>query len=74
MNKIACHIRVSTDEEEQLKSLEQQKVLLENQYKDILMYSDMGTGISFDRKGFQQLMYDARLNNKVLKEEDRHLK
>lgn len=68
MNEIACYIRVSTDKEEQLKSLEQQKVLLENQYKNVLMYSDTGTGTSFDRKGFQQLMYDAGLNKKVLKD------
>ena len=70
MNKIACYIRVSTDKEDQKKSLEQQKFLLEEQYKDreILMYSDTGTGTSFNRSGFQQLMYDAGLNLKKLKD------
>lgn len=70
MNKIACYIRVSTDKVDQQKSLEQQRALLEEQYKDreILMYSDTGTGTSFKRVGFQQLMYDAGLNSKELKD------
>ncbi len=70
MNKIACYIRVSTDKADQQKSLEQQRVLLKEQYKDreILMYSDTGTGTSFKRAGFQQLMYDAGLNAKNLKD------
>jgi len=69
-NKIACYIRVSTDKADQQKSLEQQRVLLEEQYKDreILIYSDTGTGTSFKRTGFQQLMYDAGLNSKQLKD------
>ncbi|WP_346892673.1 recombinase family protein [Clostridium sp. UBA871] len=70
MNKIACYVRVSTDKADQQKSLEQQRVLLEAQYKDreILMYSDTGTGTSFKRAGFQQLMYDTGLNAKDLKD------
>lgn len=70
MSNIACYIRVSTDKVDQQKSLEQQRVLLEEQYKDrnILMYSDTGTGTSFKRKGFQKLMYDAGLNSKILKD------
>lgn len=70
MNNIACYIRVSTDKADQQKSLQQQGVLLEEQYKDreILMYSDTGTGTSFKRTGFKQLMYDAGLNTKELKD------
>lgn len=70
MSNIACYIRVSTDKSEQQKSLNQQRVLLEEQYKhtQILMYSDTGTGTSFKRSGFQKLMYDAGLNLKVLKD------
>lgn len=70
MNKIACYVRVSTDKADQQKSLEQQRVLLKEQYKDreILMYADTGTGTSFKRAGFQQLMYDAGLNTKDLKD------
>ncbi|WP_291570857.1 recombinase family protein [Clostridium sp. UBA4548] len=69
-NKIACYIRVSTEKSDQQKSLEQQRVLLEEQYKDreILIYSDTGTGTSFKRAGFQQLMYDAGLNSRQLKD------
>ena len=70
MNNIACYIRVSTDKADQQKSLQQQRVLLEDQYKDrnVLMYSDTGTGTSFKRKGFKELMYDAGLNTKILKD------
>lgn len=70
MNKVACYIRVSTDKVDQQKSLQQQKVLLEEQYKyrEIIMYSDTGTGTSFKRVGFQKLMYDAGLNLRVLKD------
>ncbi len=68
MSNIACYIRVSTDKADQQKSLQQQRVLLENQYKDrnVLMYSDTGTGTSFKRTGFKRLMYDAGLNEKKL--------
>ena len=73
MDNIACYIRVSTDKVDQQKSLEQQRVLLEEQYKDrnILMYSDTGTGTSFKRKGFQKLMYDAGFDVKIDGEEIR---
>lgn len=58
MNNIACYIRVSTDKVDQQKSLQQQRILLESQYndRDVLMYSDTGTGTSFKRKGFTKLM------------------
>ncbi len=70
MNNIACYIRVSTDKEDQQKSLEQQRVLLQNQFSDsnITMYSDTGTGTSFNRKGFKQLLFDCGLNEKKLKD------
>lgn len=70
MNNIACYIRVSTDKEDQQKSLEQQRVLLQDQFKDsnIAMYSDTGTGTSFNRKGFKQLLFDCGLNEKKLKD------
>ncbi|WP_244990512.1 recombinase family protein [Clostridium algidicarnis] len=70
MNSIACYIRVSTDKVDQQKSLRQQRILLENQYKDrnVSMYSDTGTGTSFKRKGFKKLMYDAGLNTKELRD------
>lgn len=70
MNNIACYVRVSTDKEDQQKSLEQQRVLLRDQFKDsdITMYSDTGTGTSFNRKGFKQLLFDCGLNEKKLKD------
>lgn len=70
MNNIACYIRVSTDKIDQQRSLEQQRALLEEQYKDsnITMYSDTGTGTSFNRKGFKQLLFDCGLNSKILKD------
>lgn len=70
MNNIACYIRVSTDKIDQQKSLEQQRVLLQEQFKDsnINMYSDTGTGTSFNRKGFKQLLFDCGLNEKKLKD------
>lgn len=69
-NNIACYIRVSTDKEDQQKSLEQQRVLLQDQFKksNITMYSDTGTGTSFNRKGFKQLLFDCGLNEKKLKD------
>ena len=35
---------------------------------EILMYSDVGTGTSFNREGFKQLLYDAGLNARKLKD------
>ncbi|WP_288476844.1 recombinase family protein [uncultured Clostridium sp.] len=69
-NSVACYIRVSTDKIDQQRSLEKQKVLLQEQYKnsDISMYSDTGTGTSFNRKGFKQLLFDCGLNAKTLKD------
>lgn len=69
-NNIATYIRVSTEKSEQLKSLEQQRILVEDQYKDrdILIYSDTGSGTSFKRSGFQKLMYDSGLNTRTLKD------
>lgn len=69
-NNIACYIRVSTDKEDQQRSLEQQRVLLQEQFKNdsIKMYSDTGTGTSFKRKGFKQLLFDAGLNERKLKD------
>ena len=32
------------------------------------MYSDTGTGTSFKRKGFKQLLFDCGLNEKILKD------
>lgn len=70
MNNIACYIRVSTDKVDQQKSLQQQRILLESQYnhRDVLMYSDTGTGTSFKRTVFTKLMYDAGLNTKELRD------
>lgn len=70
MNNVACYIRVSTDKDDQQRSLNQQRVLLQDQFKDsnITMYSDTGTGTSFNRKGFKQLLYDCGLNEKKLKD------
>lgn len=70
MNNVACYIRVSTDKIDQQKSLEHQRALLQEQYKDcnISMYSDTGTGTSFKRKGFKQLLFDCGLNEKILKD------
>lgn len=70
MNNIACYIRVSTDKADQQRSLEQQRALLEEQYKEsnISMYSDTGTGTSFNRKGFKKLLFDCGLNEKKLKD------
>lgn len=70
MNNIACYIRVSTDKIDQQRSLEQQRALLEEQYKDsnISMYSDTGTGTSFNRSGFKKLLFDCGLNEKKLKD------
>lgn len=67
---ISCYVRVSTNKEDQQKSLQQQRELLQEMYKDyeILMYSDTGTGTSFNRKGFKELLYDAGLNEKKLKD------
>ena len=41
-NNIACYIRVSTDKEDQQKSLDRQRILLQEQFKDsnISLYSD----------------------------------
>lgn len=66
----ACYIRVSSDKIEQLKSLNQQRELLQKTYEEneILMYSDVGTGTSFNREGFKQLLYDAGLNARKLKD------
>ena len=68
MKKIACYIRTSSNTEDQKRSLEQQELLLRNEYKnwDIIFYSDIGTGTGFKRAGFQKLMYDAGLNLKKL--------
>lgn len=65
---ISCYVMVSTNKEDQQKSLQQQRELLQEMYKDyeILMYSDTGTGTSFKRKGFKELLYDAGLNEKKL--------
>ncbi len=70
MNNVACYIRVSTDKIDQQKSLEHQRALLQEQYKDcnISMYSDTGTGTSFKRKGFKQFCFDCGLNEKILKD------
>lgn len=70
MNRIACYVRVSTDKVDQQKSLMQQKVLLEEKYKDreIVIYSDTGTGTSFKREGFKNLMFDAGLNFRKLED------
>lgn len=70
MNNIACYIRVSTDKEDQQKSLNQQRIFLQDKFKNsnITMYSDTGTGTSFNRKGFKQLLYDCGLNEKRLKD------
>lgn len=70
MNKIACYIRVSTNKLDQQNSLEHQRAMLESKYidKDITIYSDTGTGTSFNRKGFKQLLYDAGLNMRKLKD------
>lgn len=67
---ISCYVRVSTNKEDQQKSLQQQRELLQEIYKEneILMYSDTGTGTSFNRKGFKKLLYDAGLNEKKLKD------
>lgn len=67
---ISCYVRVSTNKEDQQKSLQQQRELLQDMYKhnEILIYSDTGTGTSFNRKGFKQLLYDAGLNEKCLKD------
>lgn len=67
---ISCYVRVSSDKVDQLQSLKQQRELLQDMYKDyeILMYSDVGTGTSFKREGFKQLLYDAGLNLKKLKD------
>lgn len=69
MNNIACYIRVSTDKEDQQRSLKQQRLFLE-EFKDsnILIYSDTGTGTSFNRKGFKRLLFDCGLNEKKLKD------
>ena len=66
----ACYIRVSSDKIEQLKSLNQQRELLQKTYEEneILLYSDVGTGTSFNREGFKQLLYDAGLNARKLKD------
>ncbi|MPQ44578.1 recombinase family protein [Clostridium tarantellae] len=68
MKKIACYIRSSSNKEDQNRALEQQELLLKNHYKDrdIIFYSDVCTGTSFKRAGFQKLMYDAGLNLKKL--------
>lgn len=70
MNNIACYIRVSTDKSDQQNSLEHQRAMLESKYSEsnITMYSDTGTGTSFNRKGFKQLLYDAGLNMRKLKD------
>ena len=73
MNNIACYVRVSTDKADQMKSLEQQKILLSSKYsdKEILMYYDTGSGTSFKREGFQKLIYDAGFDVKIDGEEIR---
>ncbi|SHI02814.1 Site-specific DNA recombinase [Clostridium collagenovorans DSM 3089] len=67
---ISCYVRVSTNKEDQQKCLQQQRELLQEMYKDyeIFLYSDTGTGISFNRQGFKKLLYDAGLNEKRLKD------
>lgn len=69
-NNIACYIRVSTDKEDQQRSLNQQRILLQEQFKEsnITMYSDTCTGTSFNRDGFKQLLFDCGLNEKKLKD------
>ncbi|MGL4989652.1 MAG: recombinase family protein [Sarcina sp.] len=64
MKEIACYIRSSSNSEDQQRALEQQEFLLKSYYKDrdIIFYSDVGTGTGFKRSGFQKLMYDAGLN------------
>ena len=68
--RLACYIRVSTDKSEQLNSLKQQKALLEKQFENsnITMYSDTGTGTSFNCKVFKQLLFDCGLNSKILRD------
>lgn len=70
MKKIACYIRSSSNKEDQIRALDQQELLLRNYYNnsDIIFYSDVGTGTSFKRAGFQKLMYDAGLNVTKLKD------
>lgn len=69
-NNIACYIRVSTDKEDQQKSLDRQRILLKEQFKDsnISLYSDTGTGTSFNRVGFKQLLFDCGLNARKLRD------
>ncbi|EOU1475054.1 recombinase family protein [Clostridium perfringens] len=69
-NNIACYIRVSTDKEDQQKSLDRQRILLQEQFKDsnISLYSDTGTGTSFNRVGFKQLLFDCGLNARKLRD------
>lgn len=64
MKRVACYIRSSSNTEDQKRALEQQELLLRNYYtnRDIIFYSDVGTGTGFKRAGFQKLMYDAGLN------------
>lgn len=64
MTKVALYTRVSTNKIEQQSSLENQEFLLRYNISDreVLNYTDIGTGTSFKRKGFQKMMYDAGLN------------
>lgn len=62
--RIACYVRVSTDLDEQDSSYKNQEYYFRNKYKDyqILIYKDKGTGTSFRREGFQQMLHDAGLD------------
>ncbi|MDK0707120.1 recombinase family protein [Clostridium perfringens] len=64
MRRLACYIRVSSNKDDQQSSLIQQETLLREKFKqeDLIIYSDTGTGVSFNREGFKRLMYDAGLN------------
>ncbi|MGU8378645.1 recombinase family protein [Clostridium perfringens] len=64
MRRLACYIRVSSNKGDQQSSLIQQEILLREKFKqeDLIIYSDTGTGVSFNREGFKRLMYDAGLN------------
>ncbi|HHD2752387.1 TPA: recombinase family protein [Clostridium perfringens] len=64
MRRLACYIRVSSNKNDQQSSLNQQETLLREKFKEdeLIIYSDTGTGVSFNREGFKRLMYDAGLN------------
>lgn len=62
--RIACYVRVSTDLDEQDSSYKNQEYYFRSKYsdKEILIYKDKGTGTSFRREGFQQMLLDAGLD------------